>query len=33
MLARVTSRELSEWMAYYQIEAEDRAAAEAAATS
>jgi hypothetical protein len=28
MLARVTSRELTEWLAYYRLEEEDRAAAE-----
>jgi hypothetical protein len=27
MLERVTSRELTEWMAWYKIEAEDRIAA------
>jgi hypothetical protein len=30
LLARTSSRELSEWMALYQVEAEERKAAEAA---
>jgi hypothetical protein len=29
MLRRVSSRELTEWMAFYRVEAEDREAAEA----
>lgn len=32
MLRRVSSREISEWMALYQIEAEERAAEERAAS-
>ena len=28
MLGRITSRELTEWMAYYRCEEEDRAEAE-----
>lgn len=30
MLARISSRELSEWMAFFEIEEEDRLAEEAA---
>jgi len=28
LLGRISSAELTEWMAWYQVEAEDRAAAE-----
>jgi hypothetical protein len=28
MLARISSRELTEWMAWYQVEEQDRAEAE-----
>lgn len=31
MLARVSARELTEWMAFLRLEAKERAAAEAAA--
>lgn len=30
LLARISSRELSEWMALYRVEADERKAAEAA---
>jgi hypothetical protein len=33
LLARTTGYELSEWAALYRVEAEERAAAEAAATA